>query len=173
MKKLFVIVSLAALVAFTSKALVLVNGNVLGINVPTLLTTNRASVYSITVSGTQSGSFYLFDSDNTNNIPTSAAVGTWGTNYVSGTNITSKTYATNYVTSYVGYLGYTNWYTNAGQWTYLITNLPATNALTPMAAGAVGANQVATYPLDAIFNRGVVITATTNLAVILNYNTGQ
>src|SRR5215471_7531163 len=83
---------------------------VLATGTPTLLSTNRASVYQVEATSTGGGLIQLFDSDNT-------AAPYYGTNYVNAAYATRITYPTNYVTSFIGYNGFTNWYTNLGIWT--------------------------------------------------------
>ena len=172
MKKLILlIVGLALLSVLPSNALILSGSVNNGVN---LILTNRASVSSVTVVSTNAVVFYLYDSDNTNSTPTASTTGTWGTNFVAGSYATRAAYTTNFVSSYVGYLGYTNWYTNQGLYTYSITNAQTTNAMAPLVGGASSANITATYPVDAIFNRGVVISSSANgVSYIITYQTGQ
>lgn len=93
----------------------------------------------------------------------------FGTNYVASAYAYRTTYSTNYVTSYVNQLGYTNWYTNAGLWTLTLTNAASTNVLAKAGSYAVGANAYAVYPVDQIYNRGIVVTASTNVSIAITY----
>ena len=172
MKKLILlIVGLALFSALPSNALILSGSVNNGVNT---ISTNRASVTSITVVSTNAVVFYLYDSDNTNSTPTASTTGVWGTNFVAGSYATRLAYTTNFVSSYVGYLGYTNWYTNQGLYTYSITNLQTTNVMAPLVGGASSANLTATYPVDATFTRGITISSSANgLSYIITYQTGQ
>ena len=131
-----------------------------------LLSTSRASVYSLTLTSDKSTLVELFDAD-------SVADPYFGTNYVNAAYTYRTSYATNYVTSYVGQNGWTNWYTNAGIWTVTLTNAANTNALSPLISGVVGANTYVTYDVDAVFANGVVARASTNVSVVINYRPGN
>jgi len=134
--------------------------------VPVLLTTNRASIQSIELTSDKAVALQLFNIGTTNEPY-------FGTNYVTAAFTYRTSYSTNYVTSYVGNTGFTNWYTNAGLWTLTLTNAAATNALSPGFAGVVGANAYAVYPVDLLFERGIVARATTNCSIVINYRPGN
>lgn len=129
-----------------------------------LLVTNAANVYNIELTSDKAATVHFYD-QSTMSAPY------YGTNYVTTNYPYRLTYSTNYVTSYVGQSGYTNWYTNAGLWTLTITNSAATNVLDKAASFVVGANTYANYSTDLMFNRGVVVAASTNVSVIFTYRT--
>lgn len=130
------------------------------------LLNDRASVYSVIVSSDKACVVELFDQN-------SIVDPQWGTNYVSGLYLGRAQYATNYVTSYVGYNGFTNWYTNSGLWSYTITNAAATNALSPMGVFPVSANLAMVNTTDMLFVRGIVMRTSTNATVVINYRSGE
>jgi len=129
-----------------------------------LLVTNAANVYNIELTSDKACTVHLYDQN-------TMADPYYGTNYVTAAYPYRTTYATNYVTSYVNQTGFTNWYTNAGVWTLTLTNAAATNVMAKAASFAVGANTYANYSTDLIFNRGVVLAASTNVSVIFTYRT--
>lgn len=133
---------------------------------PVLLTTNRASIYSIEITSDKS---VLVDFFNNNSV----AAPVYGTNYVTAAYPYRISYSTNYVTSYIGNTGYTNWYTNAGIWTLTLTNAAATNALSAGFSATVGANTYAVYPVDLLFEKGIVVRGTTNANIVINYRPGN
>lgn len=164
MKKLILVGLLAlGLVGLSEAAVISTN---IANGTPVLLTTNRASIYAISLTSDKAVNVEFF------NIGTLAAP-YYGTNRVNSAFVSRTTYPTNFVSSYVGQTGFTNWYTNAGSWTLLVTNAAATNALSPGFAAPVGANTYATYPVDLLFERGIVVRATTNVSVDILYRSGN
>lgn len=134
-----------------------------------LISTNRMKVYSIETTSTNAVSFKFWDNDNTNNTPSAATTGWWGTNFVNGQYISRSTYSTNYVTSYVSTVNYTNYYTNAGIWSVTTTNAAATNALPALASINNGGAETRVTYADVIFTRGAVVNASGNGTVTLYY----
>lgn len=143
--------------------------NTISTNVSTggmhLLTADRANVQNITISSDKAVTVNLYDSDN-------MAAPYYGTNSVTGAYPTRLTYTTNYVTTFVGQNGFTNWYTNAGLWTITITNAAATNALSHLDF-VIAANTAVSYDVGALFVNGITMRTTTNASVVLNYNSGR
>lgn len=134
-----------------------------------LLSTNRASIYQVQLeAGATPGYVWLYDNFATNNP-------FWGTNSVvtNGNIVTVTSYPSNYITSFVGYNGYTNWYTNAGIATVLTTNVGTTNALSPTLALSVGVNGQVVYNVDALHVRGITALASSNLLVTIRYRTAK
>lgn len=132
-----------------------------------LATTNRASVYQVTLTSSDNTTVKLFDSDST-------AAPYYGTNYVNAAYTTRTTYPTNYVTSFVGYNGVTNWSTNAGIWTLTITNAANTNALTPKVVAVCAGNTYVVQDVDALFVRGIyVLSTSTNSSVVISYRSAN
>lgn len=127
-----------------------------------ILTNNFQIVAASFIPTTGGGYVYLFDEYRTN-------APYFGTNGVTGSYVSRSGYTTNMVTSYVGYNGYTNYYTNAGYFTYSVTNAAATNVLSPQGVFATVAGQItsASYPM--MFNQGGSIWATTNTTAIIYY----
>jgi len=130
-----------------------------------LLSTNRASIYSVEITSDKAVLVELFDQD-------SLAAPYYGTNYVNAAYPYRTTYATNYVTSYVGNNNFTNWYTNAGVWTLTLTNAASTNALTAAFSAATAANTYSLHTADVLMVNGVAMRTTTNASVVINYRTG-
>lgn len=163
MKK--ILLSIVAIIGFN----VAINADVLSTNVTSggmhLLTTSRANVANVTISSDKNVTVYLYDAD-------SLDAPYYGTNYVTGAYPTRTSYATNYVTSFVGQNGYTNWYTNAGLWTITTTNAAATNALASQAF-TIGANTAVAYDVNLLFVNGITMRTTTNATIVLNYNSGR
>lgn len=170
-KKLLALSMLVSLTTTDIKADVL-TGTILdtgAIRNTILITTNRASVYSIEITATANAVVKFYDIDATNDPY-------WGTNYVNSSYVSRNTYASNaIVSSFVGYNGYTNWYTNTGVYTVQTTNAANTNALQPMFAAVVAGNTYATYSVDALFVRGIAAVATsgTNVSIVINYRSGR
>jgi hypothetical protein len=135
-----------------------------------LLSTNRLRVYSIETTTTNAVTFKIWDNDNTNNVPTAATTGWWGTNFVNGAYISRSTYATNLATSYVSPVGFTNWYTNAGIWSVTTTNAAGTNAVVPAVTVANGGAETRVTYANLILARGAVVTSTGNGTVTLYYS---
>jgi len=133
-----------------------------------ILTTNRVNAYSVELTATANALVNFYDIDVTN-------APYYGTNYVNASYVSRTSYTTNLVTSFVGYNGYTNWYTNQGIFTLTVTNAANTNALAPLFSAAIGPNVLTTYSVDALFARGLVAVATkgTNINIVVNYRSGQ
>lgn len=129
-----------------------------------LLTTNRAQVHSIQLLSTAAGTATFYDSDNTN-------APFFGICYTNDTYWTRASYATNYVTTYVSPLtGTTNVFTNAGTWTYFVTNAANTNYLNAAFGSAWAANIPFTANnLNLMFSRGVTMRTSTNVSWIIGY----
>jgi hypothetical protein len=135
----------------------------------TFLMLNRADVQQVQLLSTQGGQVNFF------NCPSNSTP-LWGTNYTLPANVVTRGYyATNMASTWVDPMGITNWYTNAGIFTYSTTNTVATtNALTPSLSFVVTPNITATFNVDALFDKGVILqTALTNLNAILYYTTGK
>ena len=129
--------------------------------------TNRVNLLSATVLSANNSVLEFF------NAITNAPYN--GTNYVIGSTNYTRGYAqSNIVTSFVqADTGITNWYTNAGLFTYTITNAPSTNRLAP-AAVLVGGSQPITYNnINALCENGLTIRSTTNATIVLYYNFGR
>lgn len=135
-----------------------------------VLRSGRASVYSITLSTTALSPATVRLYDNTNAVDSDPY---FGTNYVTAEYISRASYPTTIVDSYISPVGFTNWYTNTGIYTYTVTNAAATNELTPNAVLAVGANSVMAYDMDSLFVKGITVMADTNIGIIVNYRSGQ
>lgn len=167
MKSLFkkVAVGIGALLLASTATAAVLSTNVTAGGVH-LLSTNRASVYSIELTSDKAVTVDFYDCE-------SLAAPYYGTNSTSAAYTTRSSYATNYVTSMIGYNGMTNWYTNAGIWTITSTNAAATNALPVMISTSVGANQSKTLLTDALFVRGITFRPSTNVSIIINYRSGQ
>lgn len=136
-------------------------------NTVSLLSTNRASVYSVTLSSPKDTIVYFYDSDGGYVAP---LFGTNGTNpaYIGRftTNITSAS-------SFVGSNGYTNWVTNVGVYTYTSTVASTSSELPKIGAMAVAAGTIQTKTVSWLFVRGITVLASTNATIIIDYNTGQ
>lgn len=130
-----------------------------------LLSTNRASIYSVEITSSNPVQVDLYDAD-------SLAAPYYGTNYVNAAYQYRTTYTTNYVTSFVGSTGYTNWYTNAGLWTLTLTNAANTNQLPKAFSAVVAGNSYAVYPTSTLLINGVVMRASTNVAITILYRPG-
>lgn len=135
-----------------------------------LISTNRLRVYSIETTTTNAVTFKIWDNDNTNNVPTAATTGWWGTNFVNAAYTSRATYATNLATSYVSPVGFTNWYTNAGIWSVTTTNAAGTNASLPAVTVANGGAETRVTYANLILARGAVVTSTGNGTVTLYYS---
>ena len=169
MKKLLLI-ALAALSTLSAVAQSSISATLASGATTYLISTNRLRVYSIEVTTTNAQTFKFWDNDNTNNVPTAATSGWWGTNFVNGAYISRTTYATNLATSYVSPVGFTNWYTNAGIWSVTSTNVAATNAANVMTTVATGGAETRVTYVNQIFTRGVVATSTGNGTITFYYN---
>jgi hypothetical protein len=134
-----------------------------------LISTNRLRVYSIETTSTNAVGFKFWDNDNTNNVPTASTTGWWGTNFVNGSTVSRATYPTNYATSSISTVNFTNWYTNAGIWSVTTTNTQATNALAALAAVNNGGAETRVTYANVIFTRGAIVHTTGNGTVTLYY----
>lgn len=131
-----------------------------------LATTNRANVYQVELTSTTGATITLFDCE-------SLAAPYAGTNYVNEAYTNRSAVLATNATSFVGYNGYTNWYTNV---TFVTTNLVTaknTNSLPVMGTFVVGANGYAIYNVDMLFVRGICARADTNASVVFNYRSSQ
>ena len=132
-------------------------------NVPVIAVSNNVTIQGVSfLTPSGSGTVAIYD-----NISTNAPY--LGTNYVTSAYVSRASYATNTVTSYVGYNGYTNYYTNTGYWTYNVTNAAATNVLTPQGVFPVISGVVSTYNTPVAANLGAVFVATTNTTALIYY----
>lgn len=94
----------------------------------------------------------------------------FGTNYTNAAFVSTVSYASNaVVTANIGATGFTNYLTNSGIYTLLVTNAAATNVLPKMVSLAVGANLSIQSDVDITFARGVSVRPTTNVTIILGY----
>jgi hypothetical protein len=164
------IVGVAVSIALQANALV-VTGQIADATFPEntiILTTNRVNAYSVELTATANSLVNFYDIDVTN-------APYYGTNYVNASYVSRTAYATNVVGTFVGYNGFTNWYTNQGIFTLTVTNAANTNALAPLFSASIGANTLTTYSVDALFVRGLVAVATkgTNINIVVNYRSGQ
>lgn len=162
MKK-FIIASILALSCMAVSAATLATN--LAANGVYLLSTNRASVYSIEVSSASPTTLYFYDVN-------SAAAPYYGTNVVNAAYITRTSSAVAWASNFVNAYGYTNWWTNNGIASATVTNAAATNRA-PVMIGVVGAaNTYVVYNTDALFARGISVHAptATNAAIVINYN---
>jgi hypothetical protein len=167
MKQLFTILSVSLALLSTASADVL--SAAIPNNTTVLLSTNRADVYTVAISNPSSVNtvaFEMFDCDTT-------AAPYYGTNYVVAAWASKTEYASNIVTSYVGYTGVTNWYTNAALFSMTITNAASTNKLPALLSGSVSPNSTVTYNVNAIFTEGVAVKATTNANVNVYYRSSN
>jgi len=131
-----------------------------------LLSTTRASVYSVEVTSSGTALLNFYDCS-------SLAVPFYGTNYTNDVYTNRVTYPTNYVYSFVGNNGFTNWYTNVGVWTLSVSNRANTNHLPAMFSAVVAGGTYAVYNTDALFANGITVECTgTNVAVVVNYRSG-
>lgn len=159
------------LVGILVSAIFVSNAAVLSTNVTSagvhLLSTNRASIYQVSLTATTAALVDMYDSD-------TLAAPYYGTNYVTGAYPYRSTYSTNYVTTYIGSNGYTNTVTNVGLWTISVTNAAATNALPKLGSFVVGANTYVVYDVDQLHARGITFyTSGTNVNISVLYRTGQ
>jgi hypothetical protein len=138
-----------------------------------LLFTNQVEIYKIQLATTvASGATVTFyDTPNTN-APT-ATGGNYGPYYVLGAGPAIASYTTNIVSSYVGYNGVTNWYTNSGQFTYTVTNGITTNASAPVGSFFAINNAIGNYGVNILCQQGLAITTSSNVSMILYYRSGH
>lgn len=165
MKKLLLIGTLlAACLSNVSAASLVVNATTNGYY---LLSTNRASVYSVEITGAYPGVVTLYDCD-------TVAAPFYGTNYTNATYYGRTSYPTNMVSSYTNLQGIVSWFTNTGLFTLNVTNTgPQTNVLPVQAAFVVAGGTYAVYSVDALFARGITATITTNVSLVINYRNAQ
>lgn len=162
-KLLFSLIGIIGLSMAANSATITVNGTTNGYY---LISTNRASVYSVELTGLNPGVVQLFDCD-------TIAAPLFGTNYTNLAYI-GRSYTNGpIVSSYIGSNGYTNWYTNAGIYSITNTVVANTNPLPVMAAFVVAGGTYAVYNVDALFTRGICATITTNVSMVINYRLAQ
>ena len=112
---------------------------------------------------------------NTNSGVGSAAVYDLSTNVLTFTNASYNTivsYATNYITTWTNYYGYTNNITNLALVDITNTVAAATNTFKPIVTAAIGANASLSFAfLNQLFTRGLWVTNTggTNLTLTATY----
>jgi hypothetical protein len=167
MKKLFTILSVSLALLSTASADVLSASP--ANHIPVLMSTNRADVYTVAISNPSASTtftFELFDCD-------SLAAPYYGTNYVVSAWTSKSEYTTNIVTSYVGYTGVTNWYTNAALFSMTITNAASTNKLPALLSGSISPSSTITYNVNALFTEGVSLRGNTNLNVNVYYRSSN
>jgi hypothetical protein len=163
MKKLLNIITLAtALFAINASAAVLSTNITVG-NTAYLLSTKGLDVYQVIVTSDKAVTVEMWDMG-------TLAAPFYGTNVTNGAYVTRTSVATNYVTSYVGFTGYTNWYTNTGRWTVTNTVAAGTNAATPIQVVATSANVSSAYDTPFSVTRGLVVRPSTNATLVFYYN---
>ena len=168
MKKLFIaaLITVTGLSSF-AQGLLVTNLSASGTH---LLTTNRVRIYQVEVAATNAQTFRFYDNDNATHTGASLAnPGFWGTNFVSGLSYTRVTWPSNVVSSFVGQTGFTNWYTNSGMFSLLVTNVQTTNVMSPLVSIATGGAETRLVGVDALFTRGVVIGGTGAGSITLYY----
>lgn len=74
-----------------------------------------------------------------------------------------------YATSFIGYNGVTNYYTNQGFWTYNVTNAAATNALPAQGAMLAINGVVNQYKGSILVSQGFSIQVSTNATIVVYY----
>lgn len=172
MKKLLLSIVTALSLTLSSQAgvlqgsLVTPNGALSGTTNVFQLTTNRVNVYQLMITSAATGVASFYDSDNTN-------APQYGIFYTNDTWITRASYPSNYVTSYVGQNGYTNWFTNSVQWAYYVTNAANTNALSAIGGAGFTANVPLVMNVDWLCVRGLAVRTSTNFSYTILYNNGQ
>ena len=171
MKKLLVLIAMVGLSVSAMAQSAVLSTNISNGAGYHLISTNRLKVYSIEVTTTNAYNFRFWDNDNT--LHTTNVTGFWGTNFINGSYISRSTYPTTYVNSYVGYNGYTNWYTNAGIWSVTVTNTQATNPVAPLFTIATSGAETRVNYVDAIFTRGMLVQSTGNGAITVYYRVDQ
>lgn len=164
MKNILTLIGLCSTLLTASAAQYATNlvGTVAGGNNGFLLLTNRASVYSVELSSQYPAFVRLYDAN-------TLAAPYYGTNYVNSAYTGVSSYPTNYVTSFVGQNGVTNWYTNTGIYTYTATVAANTNQLPAGASFVIAPNTYAIYNTDALFVKGIVAYTDTNVTMVINY----
>lgn len=149
-----------ALTPLAVKAEAIIGGG-LATNTAVIFSTNGGYVYSIVISAPNTATVIFYDSDNTN-------APYYGTNTTNAAFTYRLTTNGTYVTNFISELGVTNWFTNFGNYTAILTNAAATNQLTPMGAFIVAGGQAVTYNTDMLFRRGITAYISTNATVVVN-----
>lgn len=152
--------SFAAGSAFGQPALQVASASCTGS--PLILSSNNIIITSITILSTNFATVRFYDTVLTN-------APYFGTNYTTAAYVSPLAYATNIVTSFVGYNGYTNFYTNSGWATVLVTNGITTNALPAQGSFATIPNVVASYDAQMTFSSGATVYCSTNAQIIYYY----
>lgn len=130
---------------------------------PITLITNNIVITGLQIISTNS-TFVSFYDCGTTNLPYS------GTNYVTSAYAFPTSITTNLVTSFVGYNGYTNYYTNANvNFTYTATNAAATNALAPLGTYAAVSGVLCSYDANMLFGAGVSVYCPNTVTLIYYY----
>lgn len=135
-----------------------------GVNFGNILIPGNVTVQEVDVITTvATGSTITFYDAPTNTVPT------YGISNTVASYNSRAGYSTNYVYSFVGYNGVTNWYTNSGYWTYNVTNAAATNALAPQGAMYAVSGVINKYNAPMSFSQGMSVTVSTNTQLIVYY----
>lgn len=130
---------------------------------PITLITNNVVITGIQIISTNSTFVNFYDCGSTN-LPYS------GTNYVTAAYAYPASLTTNLVTSFVGYNGYTNYYTNANvNFTYTTTNAAATNALAPLGSYAAVSGVLCSYDANMLFSAGISVYCPNTVTLIYYY----
>lgn len=167
MKKLLVLGALVGL-SVSAYAQSILSTNITAGSGLHLITTNRAVVYAIEVSSTNSYRYDFYDNDSIT--PTSGATPGWyATNVVTGSYVSRSSYPTSYVQTYVSPNNFTNWYTNRGTWSILTTNSAATNTYPPTATVTTAGTETRVSYITATFARGIVLATTGNGSITIYY----
>lgn len=168
MKKFLLLICLTAVVVAANAQLQVATNMTSVLAGPArLLLNDRASVYNVVVTAPDDNVTVLFYDQNT------VAAPYYGSNYVTSAYVSYTAYPSNIVTSYVGFNGVTNWYTNSYSFTLATTNAAATNAMSAVLTVPVSRGLSSTITTDALFTRGIVVRATTNANIVVNYRSGQ
>lgn len=164
MKKILAILGL--MLAIKASALTLSTNITSSVNGVFLLSTNGMSVYSVEITGAYPANVVLYDMD-------SIAAPYYGTNYTTSAWTGRTSSLVTNATSFVGYNGYTNWYTNITMQISSQANAAATNNLPPMGSFAVSGGSYAVYNTDIMLSRGLCVLVNTNVSLVINYRTGK
>lgn len=128
-----------------------------------VLLSTRATIKSVQIMATNNTVVEFYDQN-------TVAAPYYGTNVVVGAYQSRTSYTTNYAYSYIDFGGYTNWYTNSGIATVLVTNAAATNRLPISGAFSATANDMGDYQnLNILCARGVVIRTPLAAVVTVTY----
>lgn len=162
MKKLLLIIGLA-IASVTLNAQILVTN--ITANGTYRLLSSGANVKSVKVWSTSPTTLQFYDA----NVMTAPY---YGTNYVTAQYTSRVTSPTTNVTEYVGYGGYTNYYTNIGVSTIGIVSMASTNQLQKMFVVSIPASTWYEADLDVILNNGLVVYAlpATNVSLTITYS---